>query len=415
LQVNPSVREFKMRLLTKAEDLKIVGGYQLLETIGKGGMGVVYRARKQDSDDDPVALKLLLPDKGSAVLLKRFEQEFRAALRVDHPNIVKVLDFGVDGEHHFLVMELVEGKSLGSVIQKFGALKEEKVIDVMVQIAKGLHKIHQLNLVHRDVKPDNILLAASGVAKLTDLGLVKILDEDIDLTRPNSGLGTPNFMAPEQFNNSKHADPRYDIYSLGATLYTAITGKVPFWAATPLQVLKKKHCCELVPVRSLAPKVSAQIEQTIARAMSVDPRKRHASCEEFIAELTGKTAARSRRSSGTVRVVRTPAREFPGQEKRVYPRHPAHLDSRCLPVAGHKEDVWVSSICDVSLTGIGLLVNRRFEVGTVLEIKFQNLGEEAPLRLFVRVMRQQARAARKWLLGCKFASPLSDEELKALL
>jgi serine/threonine protein kinase len=269
--------------------------------------------------------------------------------------------------------------------------------------------------VHRNVKPDNILLAPGGVAKLTDLSLVKRLDEDIDLTRPNSGLGTPNFMAPEQFNNSKHADPRYDIYSLGATLYTAITGKVPFCPSTPLQVLKKKHCCEPVPVRSLAPRVSARIEQTIARAMSLEPTQRHASCEEFIAELTGKTAARPRYSSGTVRVVRQPAKRSAGQEKRIFPRHADQLESRCLSAAGRKEEEWVSSVCDVSLTGIGLLVNRRFEVGTVMEIKFQNQGEGAPLRLLVRVIRQQARAARKWLLGCKFASPLSEEELSALL
>ncbi len=404
-----------MRLSTKVEDLKIVGGYHLLEKIGKGGMGVVYRAVKQDSEGEPVALKLLLPDRSNVVILKRFEQEFRAALRLDHPNIVKVLDFGVEGDHHFLVMELVQGKSLGTLIQKLGALKAPKVIEIMVQIANALHQIHQLKLVHRDVKPDNILVTTGGVAKLTDLGLVKILDEDIDLTRPNSGLGTPNFMAPEQFDNSKHADARYDIYSLGATLYTAITGKVPFSAPTPLAVLKKKHKCDLIPVRSLVPNVDARIEQTIARAMSVDPRQRHADCQEFIADLTGQTVARSRRSSGTVRVVRASQSAFSGRDQRAHARHPTQLDSRCLPVAGHKENVWTASVCDISQSGIGLIVNRRFEVGTVLELWLPDQIEEAPHHLLVRVMRHEARSSRKWMLGCRFASLLSEEELKALL
>jgi serine/threonine protein kinase len=404
-----------MKLFTKGEDLKVVGEYRLHEKIGAGGMGVVYRAFKLDREDECVALKLLTPDKNNPIRLKRFEQEFRAALRVDHPNLVKVLDFGTDGEYHFLVMELVEGKSLGSVIDKFGPLKEQKVIDILVQIASALHQIHQLKLVHRDVKPDNILLATGGLAKLTDLGLVKILDDDIDLTRPNTGLGTPNFMAPEQFNNSKKADPRFDIYSLGATLYMAITGQVPFRASTPMGVLKKKHSGHLAPVRSIVPGVSARIEQTIARAMNLDPKRRHSSCEEFIGELTCKITIRPQRSSGTVRVVKEPAGAFTGPEKRKHARHAVQLDSRCLPVAAHKEDTWAAAVNDISLSGMGLIVNRRFEVGTVLEVWLPAPREGGPRHLFVRVMRQQARAARKWLIGCRFAAPLSEEELKALL
>jgi serine/threonine protein kinase len=403
-----------MKLFAKAPNLKSVGGYDLLEKIGSGGMGVVYRARKQDSQAEPVALKLLLPDQRNAICLKRFEQEFRAALRLDHPNFVKVLDFGTDGDYHFLVMELVQGKSLGAIIGKCGALKEQKVIDVFVQIADALHQIHQLKLVHRDVKPDNILITSGWQAKLTDLGLVKILDEDIDLTRPNSGLGTPNFMAPEQFNNSKQADPRFDIYSLGATLYNAITGQVPFCASTPLQVLKKKANCELRPVRALVPNVSPRIERTIQRAMSLDPRLRHASCQEFIAELTGKGEPRPRRSSVRFRVVREQAARFSGREKRQHPRYSTQLNGRCLPLAAHKEDAWTSYVFDISLSGIGLLVNRRFEVGTVLELSLPGQTEGAPCHLLVRVMRQQARSSRKWLIGCKFASPLSEDELAAL-
>jgi serine/threonine protein kinase len=402
-----------MKPSVKVRDLRTVGEYELLAKIGTGGMGVVYRARKQDSDGIPVALKLLSPDRLDAVCLKRFEQEFRAALRLDHPNIVEVLDFGAVGDHHFLVMELVQGKSLGTIVHDVGPLAEPAAIGLFIQIADALHHVHQAGLIHRDVKPDNVLIDSDGRPKLTDLGLVKILDEDIDLTRPNTGMGTPNYMAPEQFTNSKHADPRCDIYSLGATLYTAMTGEVPFCASTPLRVLKKKAIGELAPLRSLVPDVSKRVEQTILRAMSLEPGERHASCRDFIAELTGKPVGRSRRD-GTIRVVGTPVKEFSGREKRAHARHSAEMASRCLPVAAHEEDAWPTRIHDVSRSGIGLIVTRRFEVGTVLELRLPSQAEGAPRHLLVQVMRQQAQSSRKWLIGCKFASLIDEDELKAL-
>jgi serine/threonine protein kinase len=404
-----------MKRSGKSQELESIGGYRLLEKLGQGGMGAVYRAHRPDREDEVVAVKVLAPSKNNAVILKRFEQEFRAALRLDHPNIVKVLGCGTEGEYHYLVMELVQGRSLGDLVAKGGALKEKLVIDVIVQIANALDRVHQLNLVHRDVKPDNILLADGGTAKLADLGLVKILDDDIDLTRPNSGLGTPNYMAPEQFDNAKYADLRFDIYSLGATLYTAVTGQVPFRASTPMHVLKKKFKCELTPVRDLVPKVSERIEQTIVRAMNIDPARRHANCQEFITDLLGKPAAPTRRSSARVRVIREPARSYSGRERRAHARHASRAESRCAPLASHQEDEWVATVHDISLSGIGLLVNRRFEIGTVLQVRVPDQYRGAPGRLLARVMRQQARSSRKWLIGCQFSSPLSQEELQSLL
>jgi hypothetical protein len=222
-------------------------------------------------------------------------------------------------------------------------------------------------------------------------------------------------MAPEQFNNAKHADPRFDVYSLGATLYMAVTGQIPFRASTPMAVLQKKHKCELPPVRAVVPGLSERLERTIIRAMSLDPARRQASCQEFIAELTGRSPARKARGSAAVRVVRPAGKGYSGREKRAHVRYPSRQGGRCVPVAGHKEDEWVASIQDISLTGIGLLINRRFEVGTVLQIRVQAQAREAPQHLMVRVVRQQAQSPRKWLLGCSFASPLSEDELKALL
>jgi serine/threonine protein kinase len=399
-------------LLTR--NLKTIGGYDLLEKIGEGGIGAVWKARKQGGGD-LTAIKLLPPDgKGnSAPRVKRFEQEFRAASRLDHPNIVKVLDFGFTGSVHYLVMELVEGMSLGARIAQQGRLKEPEAIDVILQTAAGLHHAHRAGMIHRDVKPDNILLAANGLVKLTDLGLVKILDNDIDLTRPGVGLGTPNYMAPEQFDNARNADQRCDIYSLGATLYTAVTGQVPFRASTPLNVLKKKQRCELTPPRIGVAGLSEHVERTITRAMNLDPAQRHANCQEFIAELTGK---RIRRSSQMRRVIVQPHNaeaNWRGRERREHERHPADQEGICQAVASHKEDEWKAWVHDISVNGVALVVSRRFEVGAVLVVWLQEHERETPRRLLVRVVRHQPQSRRKWLLGCIFARPLSEEEMRA--
>jgi serine/threonine protein kinase len=388
-----------------------VGEYELLEKLGEGGMGAVYKARKT-STDELVAVKMLFPEKTSnALVLKRFEQEFRAALRLDHPHVVRVLDFGISDKFHYLVMELVEGTSLGARIARKGRLKEAEAVDYILQVATGLQQIHEAGLVHRDVKPDNIMLAPGDVAKLSDLGLVKVLGDGVDLTRPNTGLGTPNYMAPEQFSDAKHADARCDLYSLGATLYTAVTGQTPFRASTPVGVFKKKQTGQLAPARSLVPGLSEVVERTINRSLNLDPRNRHASCKEFIAELTGKMTSRSSQAERRQEPPPPVAVLPPGKERRAYVRYPSKMEGQCQPVAGFKEDLWTTRIVNVSRNSIGLVVNRRFEVGTVLVV-YPQQADYPPF--MVRVARIQARPSRKWLLGCVFPNLLSDEEIKVV-
>jgi serine/threonine protein kinase len=389
-----------------------VGGYELLEKLGEGGMGAVYKARKQDTNE-LVALKMLFPEKTSnAIVLKRFEQEFLAASRMDHPHVVRVLDFGTSANFHYLVMELVEGPSLGQRIVKQGRLKEAEAVDYVLQVATGLQQIHEAGLIHRDIKPDNILLAPGEVAKLSDLGLVKILGDEVDLTRPNTGLGTPNYMAPEQFSDAKHADARCDIYSLGATLYTALTGQVPFRASSPVGVFKKKQACQLAPARTLVPSLSEAVERTINRSLNLDPRNRHASCREFVAELTGKVSARSAQGEKRKEVPPAPVElPPPGKERRAYIRYPSQMEGQCQPIACFKEDRWTTRIVNVSRNSLGLVVNRRFEIGTVLVVYPRK--EEYPPFL-VRVTRLQSRPSRKWLLGCVFPNLLSDDEIKVV-
>jgi serine/threonine protein kinase len=268
-------------------DPEVLGDYELLAKIAEGGAGTVYRGRHRQTDQ-VVAIKVMLPSMtDNQVLLQRFVQEFRAASTLCHPNIVRALDFCWEGSRPFLVMEFIEGESLGEKIERDGRLTEAEAVGLIVQVCQGLHQAHQQGIIHRDVKPDNIVVTPDGQAKLTDLGLVKELLTDISLTRTGRGLGTPHFMAPEQFRNAKHVDARSDVYSLGATLYQMVTGQIPFGNCSPMDAWMKKTRNQLQAPRRLIPTLSERTDKAIRRAMSVDPSLRQASCMEFAADLTG--------------------------------------------------------------------------------------------------------------------------------
>ena len=269
------------------DTLQTIGHYDLLDKIAEGGMGTVYRGKNRLTGAI-VAIKVVPAHLlSNPVVLKRFEQEYHVARQIDHPNIVKALDFGREDETRYLVMEFVDGETLGQKIEREGALTEEDAIRIISQIAEGLQTAHKKGMIHRDVKPDNILLTSDGQAKLTDLGLVKELETDLNLTRTGRGLGTPHFMAPEQFRNAKKADARCDIYSLGATLYMMVTGQLPFQSNGPLDAWMKKINNEIEPPRNLMPDLSERVDWAIRRAISPDPLHRPESCREFIDDLTG--------------------------------------------------------------------------------------------------------------------------------
>jgi serine/threonine protein kinase len=269
--------------------LDTIGNYDLLEKIGEGCMGVVYKATRWDSKD-VVAIKVMPAEVASnPVLLKRFEQEFRITSKLDHPNIVRVMEFCRTGKSPYLVMELVEGESLGDKLDREGKLSEEEAINIILQISHGLHRAHRQGLIHRDVKPDNILVTKDGVAKLTDLGLAKDADSGADLTRTGRGLGTPDYMAPEQFRNAKNASVRCDVYSLGATLYHMVTGKVPFNEADPVKSMLRKLRNELPTAREVVRTLSERTDWAIRRAMSANAENRPESCREFAEDLLGQS------------------------------------------------------------------------------------------------------------------------------
>jgi serine/threonine protein kinase len=278
-----------MALDTTRSAPQAVGPYDLVEKVAEGGMGSVYRARHRETGE-VVAIKIMPAHMANnQVLVRRFEQEFHTAQKLDHPNVVRAINFGETGGVPYLVMEFVEGESLGQKIQRDGRLSEREAIHIIAQVAQGLHRAHKLNLVHRDIKPDNVMVMPDGTAKLCDLGLVKELETDLNLTRTGRGLGTPHFMAPEQFRNAKNADLRCDIYGLGATLYMMVTGELPFKSSAPLDAWMKKMHNDLTPPRKVVSGLSERLDWAIRRAMSADPEKRPTSCREFVEDLTGKS------------------------------------------------------------------------------------------------------------------------------
>jgi serine/threonine protein kinase len=272
---------------TSQPALERVGNYDLVEKIAEGGMGTVYKGRHRTTGE-LVAIKLLAAHMTTnSTYLQRFQKEYTTAKALDHPNIVRALEQSFEGGRPYLVMEYVDGESLGQRLERAGRLPEEEAIRIIIEAAQGLERAHKQGLIHRDIKPDNIMLTRKGEVKLADLGLVKELDGDMNLTRTGRGLGTPHFMAPEQFRNAKHADVRCDVYSLGATLYMMVTGQMPFAALAPLEAWMKKVNNDLTPPRKLVPGLSERTNWAIRRSMDPNPEKRPNSCSEFVDDLTG--------------------------------------------------------------------------------------------------------------------------------
>jgi serine/threonine protein kinase len=375
-----------------------LGGYPLLEKIGSGGLGTVYKSQDPASGE-PVALKVVSPAVlADPVLRMRFAQECQVASKLDHPHAVKFLSFGMDGNKPFLVMEYVDGVSLGERLQKEGRLSEEEAVRLTVQVGRALDHAHQRRIIHRDVKPDNVLVNRQGDAKLVDLGLGKSLDSDLNLTVTASGLGTPNFMAPEQFEDAKRADERSDLYSLAATLYALVCGELPFHANTRAvaTMYKKKLANEIAPPRQLVPELSERLEAAVLRALRADRAERQASVVEFIESLVAPAEA--------------PA---PAREARAKKRVAAHSCTVCQPLQRSPDKGWKGKVINLSEGGLCLMLGRRFEPGALLTVVLE--GSKAVRRsLVARVVWVKKDAPKQWRMGCRFDQPLSEPEVDEL-
>ncbi len=257
------------------EQRQPIAGFELIKKLGEGGMGATYLAR-QHSMDRMVALKVLRREHSrNRDFVKRFVREARLAGRLSHVNIVHTQDVGESGGFHYLVMEYVEGRSAWSEIASGRPMPEERALHVSIQMARALDYAHQRNIVHRDIKPDNILLTADGVAKLCDFGLARDVEQDTRLTRTGVTMGTPHYISPEQARGSHDVDIRSDIYSLGATLYHLVTGKTPFDGPSSA-VIMTKHLTAQVPwPRDVNTTISENCCRLVTRMMAKEAGDRY--------------------------------------------------------------------------------------------------------------------------------------------
>lgn len=267
-----------------------IGEFALLKKLGAGGMGDVYLA-KQTSLDRKVALKTLKPDLAKRPdFVARFMREARSMGRLDHPNVVRI--YGAETTEirgkpfAYAAIEYVDGKSMQDWMDELKSLSVADAVSVTLTVADALRHAHDLNMIHRDVKPDNILLTAKGVVKVADFGLAKAIDEDQSLTQSGVGMGTPLYMAPEQARNAKYVDARSDVYALGATLYYFLTGDLPFRAESTIALLQAKEAGRFESARKKNAAIPERLDFVLDKMMAKDPDRRYADCGAVIADLT---------------------------------------------------------------------------------------------------------------------------------
>jgi serine/threonine-protein kinase len=259
--------------------------FRLLQKIGEGAMGAVYRGR-QISIDREVAVKVLFPHVArTRKLVERFYREARVSGRLDHPNIVQGYGVGEDKGWHYFAMEFVPGDSLQEWLDRVGKLSVGDALLVTLACARALQYAHDVGLVHRDIKPANILITRRGEVKVADLGMVKLLDEDMGLTKTGHGVGTPWYMPLEQARNAKETDGRCDIYALGCMLYCMLTGQPPFTQPTLVEVIQAKEIGTFPPARQANPEVPERLDLMIAKMAHKVARYRYARCAELIQDL----------------------------------------------------------------------------------------------------------------------------------
>jgi serine/threonine protein kinase len=318
-------------LAGRPEECLVAGRYRILEKLGEGGMGAVFKAHDTQLDRD-VAVKVLPAQSlHDADAIARFQREARALAKLSHPNIIQAYDSGADKGRHFLVMEYVEGANLAALLRQQGAIAPALAADLICQAALGLQHAHEKGLIHRDIKPGNLLAAGlarpasftpaaeseryramtveypatpvqgawksrRALVKILDLGLARFLQDQLGdghLTQEGAGLGTPDYMAPEQFRDALHADVRTDIYGLGCTLYHLIAGTVPFPGSSFSEKAQAHAKKEPIPLGERGPEVPGGLEYVVSKMMAKHPDDRYQTAGEVAEALSPHVASGS--------------------------------------------------------------------------------------------------------------------------
>jgi serine/threonine protein kinase len=328
----------------RAEDL-VLGHYVLLERLGEGGMGQVFKAR-QTRLGRIVALKILRKERiVKPEIVQRFYQEIQAAACLSHPNIVHAYDAEQIGDTHVFSMEYVEGIDLARLVKQSGPLPPAQACEYVRQAAVGLQHVHEHGMVHRDIKPANLMrLHHGGTIKILDMGLARLREDEEEtakkrLTNLGVVMGTIDYIAPEQALDSRRADIRSDLYSLGCTLYYLLSGRVPFPVEEPMAKLLAHSCDEPTPLEQLRPEIPVELSAIVAKIMAKRPDDRYQTPAELIADLVAQSPP----------AVVTPPLAIPVAS--VVDPAPAAPRARTIPLGRW----WIAVAAIVSLLLLGLI------------------------------------------------------------
>ncbi len=269
----------------------LAGRYKLIRLLGEGGMGSVYHAEDIELDR-PVALKLIRPELASSPgILQRFKQELILAREVTHENVVRIFDLGVADGIRFITMEYVEGRDLSSMLEEEDSLSENEIADIIAQVCRALTAAHSAGVVHRDLKPQNIMVDGDGNAKVMDFGVAHSMDMT-GMTRTGEMIGTPAYMSPEQAKGEK-IDARSDLFSLGVIIYEMLVGKLPYEADTPMGTLIKRTQTPAVPPSKVDSSVPAYLNNVCVRCLEIETDLRYQSAEEVLEDLESQHGPRA--------------------------------------------------------------------------------------------------------------------------
>lgn len=332
-----------------------IGGYRVEGILGRGASGLVLRVR-DETLDRPLALKLLTDDV-DAEARRRFLVEAKAAARIAHPNVVQVYSVGEHDGRAFITQELVDGYPLSSLLEVRGRIAPSAAVDIGLQVAEGLRRASEVGVLHRDVKPQNLLVTDEGTVKLADFGVAKLLDAPTVLTDDGTTVGTPHYMSPEQ-GQGRALDARSDQYALGATLYHLLTGAPPFDAENVLSLLMKHVQEPLRPIRGQVPDCPEPIALVIERMLAKAPEQRYASFEEVIQALESAQAALPAVGDQPQEVVAL----IEGAERAGKPRLPTEVVPVPVP-PGARTRPWSERL----MLGVGLVAAAAVLVVTQLD------------------------------------------------
>jgi len=339
----------------------IAGRYELLQKIGDGGMAVVYKSRDRLLNRF-IAVKILKPEySNDAKFIENFKKESHAAASLSHPNIVNIYDVGKEGNINYIVMELVEGKPLSQIIQEDAPLDYRRVIEISKQVAAGLGAAHKHGIIHRDVKPHNILISSDGIAKIADFGIAKAVSTTTIVDGTNQQvMGSVHYFSPEQARGA-HVDARSDIYSLGIVMYEMLTGEVPFDADNPVSVALMHINNEITPPSQLVANIPPQLEKVVLKATDKYQANRYETAEEMIEALNDIEFVTRMVGAGTGAAAAAAAAQ--PQRRRVYDDEDDYDDDyeedrpkKKKKSGGGSKKKWIIIGCAAALVGVlGLL------------------------------------------------------------